>query len=1361
MKNNNHLTVFESIQKKKKRIHRIVAGVLLPVLVVTTCFSSNLLRDVAEAETRTKDPEEYINYVIGEMKADPDRKFTILEIVPDDSQGEFDFYAAQPEIVEKLSYLTQDELKKIDGWWQGREDKNVYHKVNNLYALKDMANINDFYSATTALLNFRTIEDGITGEISIELENAFLQVVVPEYYSMMRDRMEVKIMDANDVTVIDVRNADLIYIHGYSQQGNVQPVNELLTTLVDENTRGPIIQNANYNKDGTAKSADAYSFEDFEYVEKGSEEDIKYEDNMTAYANADESLTVPYIYDSVTGKVNRSVYTAEDKKKQKLAEYTKEVEDDKGYYKSRDISWAVVEEIWELNLYGKYFPMDNAYATVPIMVDNNSMIGQMSTNASKMIGFCQSVSAEKIKPSETSIVTVCGYDIYKQCVSTTEELYNPYGLRTGILDMRYLGLAEEEKLANGTCSDSVTGHVATAKQRWDQYIGNFVKYQPDRTAFLQKIRDTYGIGDSWSLESERVVFPLLNNPTYDGVSQKILRENFLAYNHDSVLVPSSRNEKLPNATGEWTGYNGLEERIPNSDDHYMYNLIRWILGASGNPSVDPNPGTGSTVELNFLEIEPCNDFKYADNDKGHANVEALLKKITNREYKYDSASGLYITADSKASSKDTKYHVLVDSYTVNAFNGLLTDIIAEYDMVYLGTEHSAMNSYYSNYKEMFQNDSVYSYFAETTIGTNTIQANDLTDVRRQELADFVNAGKILLVSQNTVVSQGDGSVNYKKTTVGKDSQVAKLLAEDLKDNTCVVYENNAEELFYKLDKTSTPAIQITQVKDAGGNDMKDIGTDSSVYTTQDGIGGIIDATAITTTGGFTISYEITNCKQGKKYRTVFYIDEDNDGIYGEDVSECKYISEEVKAEMNPSDPSGMTAFVGSLNVSSVVLPDNFNSGLVSWRICVYETAEETDAYAEKLEIHGSAEEIYVNRIKRDTAQGKVGMKNIAAVSIVELNVLELTADGTGLSVDAELERYLKPAENAIGYDVVIDTIKATDFTNDKLIGKEYHILVLSTKIYEALGDDQKNIIKNWADKDKSILFLNDTATTLSDDVLPIVGQQKKESAGVAKKSSIAETLNEGQITQYPYDIDKSAISVTEAQSIKFQTMLGFTDAAVQTTYGIAVWNTFTNGNTDVTNYFDAGYKDAVNNAYLYSKGNIMYTAMGKCQTDAEYKLMVNMLIRAGSKMQWVDSPAIVVNNGILAVDGYYIYVDLDEIKETADAATKEQLQRENYIIDFTATNYDNGDMDGEIFWYKDAATPITLRTYVGAEQLHSGVMYEINLTELQAVLGADYGELMTQIENGVADIRIKAINSELRETEKKVVFKQRKIYNLK
>ena len=119
----------------------------------------------------------------------------------------------------------------------------------------------------------------------------------------------------------------------------------------------------------------------------------------------------------------------------------------------------------------------------------------------------------------------------------------------------------------------------------------------------------------------------------------------------------------------------------------------------------------------------------------------------------------------------------------------------------------------------------------------------------------------------------------------------------------------------------------------------------------------------------------------------------------------------------------------------------------------------------------------------------------------------------------------------------------------------------------------------------------------------------------AGSSLIATQVNEGQITQYPYQIsadEQLEISNTHYQWLQPNMEL---DRNGDGKNDIVVWYCISGvayGNYKDTNIYNITPNDVVNNYYIYTMGNVTYSGAGHSRPskDAEIKLFVNTMIAA-------------------------------------------------------------------------------------------------------------------------------------------------------
>jgi uncharacterized repeat protein (TIGR02543 family) len=137
-------------------------------------------------------------------------------------------------------------------------------------------------------------------------------------------------------------------------------------------------------------------------------------------------------------------------------------------------------------------------------------------------------------------------------------------------------------------------------------------------------------------------------------------------------------------------------------------------------------------------------------------------------------------------------------------------------------------------------------------------------------------------------------------------------------------------------------------------------------------------------------------------------------------------------------------------------------------------------------------------------------------------------------------------------------------------------------------------------------------------------------------------INEGQITTYPYALTAPAITIAPTSAGYYQLDLDKNDTTV--------WYTLTSDqnsgdpskHTSGSNEFYWG-ADATNNYYLYTKGNITYSGIGKASpTLDELKLFVNTIVASSRTGVQPTVPIITNVEKASTRRGFdYLYIDFD------------------------------------------------------------------------------------------------------------------------
>lgn len=183
--------------------------------------------------------------------------------------------------------------------------------------------------------------------------------------------------------------------------------------------------------------------------------------------------------------------------------------------------------------------------------------------------------------------------------------------------------------------------------------------------------------------------------------------------------------------------------------------------------------------------------------------------------------------------------------------------------------------------------------------------------------------------------------------------------------------------------------------------------------------------------------------------------------------------------------------------------------------------------------------------------------------------------------------------------------------------------------------------------------------------------------GNGNETHYVTSVNEGQITKYPFDLSGDiAVSAEDSRT-------GLAKYKVQDTHGqafqlnvedpnVVCWFALADSENTDTNWYDTSPNDASNNYYIYNKGNVTYTGVGHRGglSDFEKKLFVNTFVAslkagvAGPQPEITNGYAVSLDNG----DYQVVYADVD-----SDSTDSEFNKNENvdfYITDdSTSSNY--------------------------------------------------------------------------------------------
>ena len=1119
MKNKNSLTIFDVRRQKKKRF---IIWTLVIVIIMTTCFGQAPL--VSEADVDDK-PENYTYFqcIVDEMTKDKDRKFTILEIVPDTSCSEFLFYGADKSIRDKLDWINENEQDTtIRRWfgtiggWDGAVMAQSQYQLNA-----------DGFSNFKFTFNISRL----TGKKYVEVENMFLNYVLTDYVDFMEDRLVINTKAANEVTVEDVQNADFVYVSTKCHDNNTYTTNQFFNGYMSDGEGGyqpveaPQITKYTRNADGSFtevvvnSSGNAPTYMDYEFVENGSEKD--------------ELLR------SIDGRINGE-----------NPEYlTYPSADGRGYYISRDLSWAAAEAIMNATLEGKTFK-NGQIRMMPVVFDA-STIGTAGNNVKRMEAVVRSTitdvptDADKII-SDKDGNTYTGYAIVKNMISTVYPVYNEYGAKTAVMHSQYYSdhLADnndadgkaiivdgKDSGGNAQQVSEKDGRYVTSSE-WEGYLAYLCQdIQYGRAGNIKAKLDAEGIfinavktgteqpytgsGGEKVYTSASTNF-LIDNQAFTS-RQDYLNPHYYAFRGTANLIPQNYDTKL------WGVSNAPDLLGKDNGNYTVIDILKYLLGIrDGKIKVNPDPDVFGGLYLKVLEIEPASVFKFDTQEKIETLAAAM--GIAKENLVTADSTGVTRNMDGSYTVPGGKYMTEVDCYTPNGVNGLNTEFIGAYDIIYIGDEKGNLNTDGSGdtvYRDSSLNGCLYTAYGDTTTvkselmgflsgdfagtyrdggvtyrylkngGTTArLSGNDLTEFKTEQIKKYAAAGNIVLVGDLLYDGKYTYATSNMRDLLGTITETPAYRGNVFKYSQAikVIYAyNNQNPVFEKVDVTNS--ISASEV------------SPSLTYSDEEGI-----VNNVIRTGGaetkLTYHVKMGNLQEDKNYRMKIILDKNGDGIFSET---------ETLDEANEIYHNHVYTGAELEDMNTIELNDKF-SGLFIWKIIIQE--EDTEK-AIKSETTGS---VAVNSRQRDvevlqivpgslqpgkttvyditllmagqsddgsyvTADNIRNAENIKGVYHTTSGLYEMTKEQVNSNRDiTDFEKLLWQTYQAIGYKVNITAMTTDKFNEEYGNINDYDMVVLGFADcfgYSDVNESAAQAITDYINTGKALLFSHDTVSFTS------------------------------------------------------------------------------------------------------------------------------------------------------------------------------------------------------------------------------------------------------------------------------------------
>lgn len=686
-------------------------------------------------------------------------------------------------------------------------------------------------------------------------------------------------------------------------------------------------------------------------------------------------------------------------------------------------------------------------------------------------------------------------------------------------------------------------------------------------------------------------------------------------------------------------------------------------------------------EINVIEIQPWGRYEFNSAE----GADKILRTfgitgdytVVSQSLEEGTDKGTYVL-----NKKSRDFTVNIRSVSVNAFNGLNEDLKSSVDLIIIGT-YNPSSYINTNYKNNTANTGTLitesgAIVSNSNIGSKNYSGNDFTNKAYERLYEYVKAGLPLLEMPD--VYNASGVIDRVKRD-GSESNIYKM--SRLKLNERLNAEGKASSNITTLadDSTSTDFKTKKVLEFPARPDFTIVSPSAYDYDSNRTPLALGD-----------VSFQIRadgNIPAGSHVK--LYIDRNADALYNEVASGDM---RELFADYDiPTTVTAGSTYTINIDGS---LPSKW-FGYFKFKVEIsragYSQIEES-SFALKAQESKTVKVLHIYNAKDDK-------------SYDESTTLSMTSD--------TFKSSFQTASAVTGMKLDVTTMKIQEFEdkikNDANYLSTFSIVVLGFR--DAYGRVERpfrsqeaiDALGKYIDEGYSVLFTHDTMTYKDEaDTYnePLMTKQLTEPIGMkgsgaytnsllsklskytafndvggstsTKNTNEVNKLNWGQVTEYPYKIgDTIEVATTHGQFYQLNLEeIKTTDAEGNELAGVhdsevTVWYTLGEGNLGNAKYFENCGQDAVNNYYIYSKGNVTYTSAGHSKiesNDQEMKLFVNTLVR--SIIVATMPPEVKIINGVSTGDNNY-----DIIARTLKTDINGVVSTDNTIpLIFTATDED-------------------------------------------------------------------------------------------
>ncbi len=628
---------------------------------------------------------------------------------------------------------------------------------------------------------------------------------------------------------------------------------------------------------------------------------------------------------------------------------------------------------------------------------------------------------------------------------------------------------------------------------------------------------------------------------------------------------------------------------------------------------------GEYKDLSILELQPTAN---TDSDL-HRDADVEKGRVVLYWQKDKDGEGQQILR----SSKLIETNVRISS--VAAFNSSYQDINADYNMIFIGldgqrlyrekdSEENGGNRHrFSGPQRLYREkdsegklSTVYNdgnlngtvYHTGDRVGGGgdaRYDANDITQRKKEALLDYLRAGYPIVVENDCFKGKSAQKAEEKDINtdyIARDTQMYDFLKKaismgrsdqdgEYRETGIGIYtieDVHSSAMFAVQLNALRPKVSLYVENTEGGEDSE---VASDMIATQ----SVPDMAGITRG---TFEYRIASDRMGedKTYRgnldRHLYLDLNYDGYFAPE--------EEIDTYQHEQSENG-----GKISVDF----NEINFGIVPWKL------EVTDAE---------------NRYRRGAVQGCFTISGREAAKIRVLQVLDSTAAkedemaGNEANLQNQYEsvensllaHYLRGAESRLQMNWKFETVTPAELALRLSKNADYlsrwDVIVLG---FGESGEPVATEINDFIDKGGSVVVSSAGASTDKGRLglsAAVLGQEEGQTYGKLgslfrdikyrydgiradmfdkKADLLAQRINEGAITRWPYPIEEApSLNGTEVSMPDYLLDIGTTQDEGKP--NATAW--FTLMNDDYEGGYSVSPRDGRNNYYLYSKGNVVY-----------------------------------------------------------------------------------------------------------------------------------------------------------------------------